>query len=589
MGRYTSKDDETRTASDALSAPLTAQALEKTQISKYHTKGGHGFAAEDANNLADTLRGKTAQVVGTSNESNGADRTVNGIRLQSKYFPSASATVEAAFAPSSGYYRYEGQVLEVPRDQYEECLGFMRKRIAQGKVPGRENPADAEKIVQRGAVTYKQARNIARAGNVDSLLFDAKTQAVTCTYVCAISFAVTYAQSRWRGESTQDATTAALESAIKAGGTTFITGVVSAQLLRTRAAAIGVVQARSGVKAISGTRVGREAVTRIATGSLGKPVYGAAAVNHFSKLLRSNVVTGTIAVAVTSTPDFYRAAFDRSISWRQLTKNVTVNATGVATGTVGWMGGAAVGAAIGSAVPGMGTAAGGVAGGIVGALGCGVGGSAAATVVANRIVDDDSKRLLTILQDEIHTLAFEYMVTEDEVEHIASEVKRTATPKWLRRMFKETGKASDDGNLRKFVRTEFEPKIEAIIRKRPRITLPSVGQLEEEASSLYETMAADVKQDDADQPDTTDSVVRIQISRDSLAKLDELAEAGIVNSRSEAAAFLIGEGAAARSQLFERIAEKTEMIRKVKEELGSLVDEEPAEASRAPSGDKAYA
>ena len=81
MGRYTSKDDETRTASDALSAPLTAQALEKTQISKYHTKGGHGFAAEDANNLADTLRGKTAQVVGTSNESNGADRTVNGIRL----------------------------------------------------------------------------------------------------------------------------------------------------------------------------------------------------------------------------------------------------------------------------------------------------------------------------------------------------------------------------------------------------------------------------------------------------------------------------------------------------------------------------
>ena len=140
MRKFTSEDDETRTASDALSVPLTAQALEKTQISKYHTKGGHGFAAEDANNLADTLRGKTAQVVGTSNESNGADRTVNGIRLQSKYFQSASGTVEAAFDPSSGYYRYEGQVLEVPRDQYEECLGFMRKRIAQGKVPGHENP-----------------------------------------------------------------------------------------------------------------------------------------------------------------------------------------------------------------------------------------------------------------------------------------------------------------------------------------------------------------------------------------------------------------------------------------------------------------
>ena len=55
------------------------------------------------------------------------------------------------------------------------------------------------------------------------------------------------------------------------------------------------------------------------------------------------------------------------------------------------------------------------------------------------------------------------------------------------------------------------------------------------------------------------------------------------------AAFLIGEGAAARAQLFERIAEKTDMIRKVKEELRSLVNEEPAETPRAPSGDKADA
>jgi Arc/MetJ-type ribon-helix-helix transcriptional regulator len=83
-----------------------------------------------------------------------------------------------------------------------------------------------------------------------------------------------------------------------------------------------------------------------------------------------------------------------------------------------------------------------------------------------------------------------------------------------------------------------------------------------------------------------DNVVMVRLNDESLAKLDELVESGIVNSRSEAAAFLIGEGAAARSQLFERIAEKTEMIRKVKEELRSLVDEEPAETPRAPSDDK---
>ena len=54
-----------------------------------------------------------------------------------------------------------------------------------------------------------------------------------------------------------------------------------------------------------------------------------------------------------------------------------------------------------------------------------------------------------------------------------------------------------------------------------------------------------------------DNVVMVRLNDESLAKLDELVEAGIVNSRSEAAA--------------------------------CLVDEEPAETPRAPSGDKADA
>ena len=477
-------------ASNGLSASLTAQELEKTQISKYHTKGGHGFAAEDANNLNDKLRGKKSEVVGISNELNGADRVVDGVGVQSKYFQSAPKTIAAAFDSGSGNYRYEGQVLEVPKDQYKACVELMRKRIAQGKVPGFENPADAEILVREGTVTYKQARNIARAGNVDSLVFDAKTQAVTSTYVFAISFAVTFAQNRWQGESTKNAMRAALESSILAGSTTLVTGIISAQLLRTKAAAIGVVSVRSGVRAISSTTIGRQAIHRIAAGSLGKAVYGAAAINHVSKLLRSNVVTATIAAAVTSGPDFYRAVFSRSISWRQFTKNISVNVAGVATGTAGWVGGVAAGAAIGSAVPVVGTAAGGVVGGIVGALGCGIGGSKAAKAIADKIADDDSKHLLMVLQDEIQLLAFEYMLTEDEVEDIASTVKSTVNPKWLRRMFEETNGATNKYRSRKFIRSEFEPQFEAIIKERPRIVLPSADQLEAEVLRLVETVAA---------------------------------------------------------------------------------------------------
>ena len=478
-------------STDGMPAPLTAQALEKTQISKYYTKGGHGFAAEDANDFADRIRGKRAEIAGTSNEFNGPDRIVDGVRVQSKYFQTAPDTVAAAFDSTSGNYRYPGQILEVPKDQYETCVELMRDRIAKGQVPGFSNPADAERIVKQGTVTYRQARNIARAGNIDSLMFDTKTQAVTCTYVFAISFAVNFARGRWSGQSTEDAMRAAFGSALATGGTTLIIGVVSAQLLRTRAAAIGAVTVRNGMKSVSHTNIGRQTIHRIAAGSLGKPVYGAAATNHVAKLLRSNAITSIAATAVITAPDFYRAAFDGSISWRQFTKNLSVNAAGVAGGVGGWMGGAAVGGAAGSAVPIVGTAAGAVIGGIIGALGGGVVGSSAAKAAADGILDDDSKRLITALQDEIQELAFEYMLTEDEVEQIASAVRKTANQKWLRRMFKETRNASDEV-LREFVRLELESKFETLVRKRPKITLPTVEQLEEETLRLVGAVGADI-------------------------------------------------------------------------------------------------
>ena len=141
--------------------------LEQTRILRFPLPGGHGFAAEDANNLNDILRGKIAEVIGISNELNGPDRFVDGVFLQSKYYQSASQTVAAAFDSNTGNYRYVGQVLEVPKDQWEDCVKFMRKRIEQGKVPGKKNPADAKKIVRQGSVTYQQAKNIARAGNID--------------------------------------------------------------------------------------------------------------------------------------------------------------------------------------------------------------------------------------------------------------------------------------------------------------------------------------------------------------------------------------------------------------------------------------
>jgi len=71
-----------------------------------------------------------------------------------------------------------------------------------------------------------------------------------------------------------------------------------------------------------------------------------------------------------------------------------------------------------------------------------------------------------------------------------------------------------------------------------------------------------------------DSVVMVRVNKESLHKLDELVDSGLNSSRSEAAAFMIAEGIRAKDDLFSRISEKTEMIRKTREELRKLLDED---------------
>ena len=76
-----------------------------------------------------------------------------------------------------------------------------------------------------------------------------------------------------------------------------------------------------------------------------------------------------------------------------------------------------------------------------------------------------------------------------------------------------------------------------------------------------------------------DDVVMVRLNGESIQRVDELVEAGVVSSRSEAVAFLVSEGIGAQSELFERIGQKVEQIRKVKQELRDLLNETPPEST----------
>ncbi|NRG60031.1 hypothetical protein HPA98_09245 [Streptococcus suis] len=132
---------------------------------------GHGHAAEYANNVIDKIKYPFQKVeqVGRDNVKNGADRIVGNQKIQTKYYAKASGTINAAFDKANGgEYRYKGMQLEVTKDQYNESIQLMKKKIKAGKVPGHSEPDDAYLIIRKGNVTYNEAKLVAKGGNIVS-------------------------------------------------------------------------------------------------------------------------------------------------------------------------------------------------------------------------------------------------------------------------------------------------------------------------------------------------------------------------------------------------------------------------------------
>ncbi len=372
--------------------------------------------------------------------------------------------MSAAFDRATGKYRYKGQTLEVPRDQYAESVRLMRQKIREGKVPGVGNAADAEKIVRRGNVTYAQARNMARAGNLRSIAMDAQTGAVTGGAAFGVSFAVSYARARQMGMSREEALTQSLAAGFWSGGGAFAAHVAASQLNRT--AAGRAVDAASGKAADAAAR-GARAATR------NRIVRTAA--NRVGNIGGGNIAGRAAIAALTFGPDFYRAAFDGSISWRQFLKNGASNAAGLGGAAIGGKAGTAIGGAIGGAIPIpiVGTTSGAFVGGIIGSAIGALAAGFATKKAADAIADDDAVALMKSLDSEVQSLAHDFMLNQKEMDEFTKSAKRTVTPKWLRDMHKKTD--DSESSRRAYVRKKLEPEFLKIARARPEAEPPTAA------------------------------------------------------------------------------------------------------------------
>ena len=380
-----------------------------------NTKTGHGEMAEEALTLIDKLSGKNAEVVGRTNEKNGADRLVDGVEIQTKYCSSGSKSINSCFDKETGTYRYytkngDPMVVEVPKDQYETALQEFKNKIKEGKIPGVTDENEASKYVKKGKLTYKQAKNLCKAGTIESLTYDAVTGAINCSFALGITFLTTFVLSYAQSGDRKEAFDEAFAAGIQVFGLSFLSHMLTQQVARTTLTNRLISSSEYIVNKL-GYKAVQTIVNAIRAMSGKSAISGAAAMKQLAKILRSNVVTSAITFVAFSIPDTYNM-FSKKISKAQYTKNMLSLAGTMATAAGGTaatsLAAAKIGGAIGTTItPGVGTAIG-IGGGLVGGF---IGGTII-KVAGDAIKEDDSVIVSRLFNAVIVNLVFEYMLNE---------------------------------------------------------------------------------------------------------------------------------------------------------------------------------
>ena len=420
---------------------------------KFHGRQGHGFAAERANNLFDKLTGHHAKIVGDDNVKNGADRMVDGVFIQSKYCQTGSACINECF-DEKGDFRYlkngKPMQIEVPSDKYDAAVEAMKEKIRRGKIPGVTDPDEAKNIVRKGHFTYEQAKNIAKAGTVESLTYDAVNGAIIATSAFGVTTVITLATNLWNGEDFENSLKIATFSGMKVGGTAFVTTIIASQLSKAglNSALVGSSEA---IVSFMGPKASAILVNAFRSGS---NIYGAAAMKSAAKLLRGNVITAGVTVVILSSVDI-ADIFRGRISGKQLFKNMANATTTVAGGTGGWLGGSAVGSMI---LPGPGA----IVGGVIGSVLAGGAAGKATDTVLKTFIEDDADEMVKIIQNEFESLARDYLLNQKEAEKTVDALRDMLDGKKLKDMY-----ASSDRS--QYARNILIPIIESEVKKRKHV------------------------------------------------------------------------------------------------------------------------
>ncbi|MDO4491679.1 MAG: hypothetical protein Q4B85_11495 [Lachnospiraceae bacterium] len=432
---------------------------------------GKGFAAERGNNLSDVWRGKKASIVGDTNELNGADRKIINRRdgsvtlIQDKYYKNPSDAMKDIFSAPEGHYRYitdDGQVmqLEVPPEQYDKYVSLLEKKIEDGAFGDAvTDPAEAKNIVRKGKYTFEQAENLTKAGNIDSLKYDAQNGVIVAAGAMGISFVLDYVSCKMNGLDNKEALKNSALDSLKNGSIAFCTYVVSSQLAKT-----GLKDALAPTAEAVAKKLGNDISKAILEkyGIEASKLTAESVQKNVAKVLEKEMITTGVLIVVVTLPDIYNLCSGR-ISAAQFAKNLAVTVVSIAGGTVGGTAGAAVGTLV---LPGIGTKVGAVLGSLI----AGVTAGTVSDLVLSQFFVEDSEKMYDIVTAEFAVLADKYLINEAEADEIIGVLQKELTDSTLMDMYQSE-------NRNEYAVALMEPLFVDQIQKREEIQIPAEEEI----------------------------------------------------------------------------------------------------------------
>lgn len=442
--------------------------------------GGRGYAAERANHLLDLFSGRKSQILGNDLAKGGPDRFVDGVYIQSKYCAKGAACIASAFEDGEYKYTIDGKPMpiEVPADEniYSDAINAMKKKIAAGKVPGVDDTEEAYSLVRRGNVTYRQAMMIAKAGTVESLVFDAANGVVAATGAFGVSAMVTFAIGIWNGHDWKESVKMAAESGLKVAGTAFVSTVVSAQLTRViNHGAVGKAIDK-GTEAVVGLLKPKAAEVYIRAHNCGVMNLYSESMTHAAELLKNDIITGSVSIALMSIPsaiDLFRGR----ISSGQMLKNLAQTTAGVVGGSVGKQIGSTIGSIL-IPIPKVGAFLGGLAGAAFGSYCC----SSVVKEGLDAIINDDAKEMLLIVEDVFQSMVNDYLLVEAEAETVLDGLQQKLDAKVLKDMY-----ASDNREI--FAERLMQSDFEQVAGRRQHVIVPETSDMLSALRGILEDVA----------------------------------------------------------------------------------------------------